>query len=258
MLKKVSDDAGCRDDGEALVENDVTSVTTGRTMAEIAAGRGRLALQSRRARRRPGETQGSRNAAAQISPRRNWRHWSTRCRPANGWLHEYKYDGYRLLLAVGDGVGHGLDPQRQGLERQVQGAGEGRGNAAGRLPDRRRGRRARRRTASRASSCSRRRSRTGKAPTLLSRLRPARSTGARTSASSPTSSARSGSPRCSRACAARSSMAIMSIGQGRGAVRGDVQAGRRGDYLEEGRRALTRHPDTRTGSRSSASTARNS
>src|SRR5689334_24013199 len=38
MLKKVTDDFAQADDGDALVDSCVTSVTTGRTMAEIAAG----------------------------------------------------------------------------------------------------------------------------------------------------------------------------------------------------------------------------
>ena len=38
MLKKVTDDFADAADGEALVDNCVTSVTTGRTMAEIASG----------------------------------------------------------------------------------------------------------------------------------------------------------------------------------------------------------------------------
>ena len=51
MLKKVDDEYAEPEDGDALVEKCVTSVTTGRTMAEIAVGQGRLAIQSRRARR---------------------------------------------------------------------------------------------------------------------------------------------------------------------------------------------------------------
>ena len=39
MLKKVTDEFADADDGDALVEQCLTSVTTGRTMAEIAAGR---------------------------------------------------------------------------------------------------------------------------------------------------------------------------------------------------------------------------
>ena len=38
MLKKVTDEFADPEDGDALVDNCVTSVTTGRTMAEIAAG----------------------------------------------------------------------------------------------------------------------------------------------------------------------------------------------------------------------------
>src|SRR4029453_606549 len=38
MLKKVTDEFADPDEGDALVDNNVTSVTTGRTMAEIAAG----------------------------------------------------------------------------------------------------------------------------------------------------------------------------------------------------------------------------
>ncbi|MFL6728660.1 MAG: DNA polymerase ligase N-terminal domain-containing protein, partial [Sphingomicrobium sp.] len=38
MLKKVTDDFADEADGDALVDNCVTSVTTGRTMAEIASG----------------------------------------------------------------------------------------------------------------------------------------------------------------------------------------------------------------------------
>src|SRR5205809_7248657 len=38
MLKKVTDEYADPDNGDALVENCVTSVTTGRTMAEIASG----------------------------------------------------------------------------------------------------------------------------------------------------------------------------------------------------------------------------
>ncbi|MEA3080798.1 MAG: bifunctional non-ous end joining protein LigD, partial [Sphingomonadales bacterium] len=58
MLKKVTDDYADPQDGDALVDNEVTSVTTGRTMAEIAAGtdvwrsnRGRQ--KGGRARRKP-------------------------------------------------------------------------------------------------------------------------------------------------------------------------------------------------------------
>ena len=53
MLKKVTDEFANPEDGDALVEQCVTSVTTDRTMAEIAAGSRRLALEPRRPERRP-------------------------------------------------------------------------------------------------------------------------------------------------------------------------------------------------------------
>ena len=71
-------------------------------MAEIAVGRGRLALQPRRAKGRPreeGRGQGAaavRGAAARDPGRRSADR--QRLDPRN------KYDGYRLLIAVGDGV----------------------------------------------------------------------------------------------------------------------------------------------------------
>ena len=66
-------------------------------------GRGRVALQSRRTEGRPRQAQGERRRRRR-SRSRSSRRSSTRCRAAAAWLHEYKYDGYRLLLAVGEGV----------------------------------------------------------------------------------------------------------------------------------------------------------
>ena len=156
MLKKVTDEFAEPEDGDALVDNCVTSVTTGRTMAEIAAGEDVWRSNRGGQKGGPGEAK-ARARRRRRSRRRSWRPWSTTCRPATSWIHEYKYDGYRLLLAVGERRRDRLDPQRQGLERQVQGAGQGRGEAARRLPDRRRGGRARRQRQARASSCSSRR-----------------------------------------------------------------------------------------------------
>ncbi|HEX8841113.1 MAG TPA: DNA polymerase ligase N-terminal domain-containing protein, partial [Sphingomicrobium sp.] len=102
MLKKVTDDYADPDDGEALVDNCVTSVTTGRTMAEIASGedvwrsnRGgqKGGWQKRRASKAPPPFQEPQLATL-----------VDEVPPGTSWIHEYKYDGYRLLLAVGDGV----------------------------------------------------------------------------------------------------------------------------------------------------------
>ncbi len=101
MLKKVTDDNAC-DDGEALVEDGLTSVTTGRTMAEITAGTD-VWLSSK-----GGKKGGRTHKAASVPP--------PDFRPpqlatlvdavpsGSGWMFEYKYDGYRLLLATGGGA----------------------------------------------------------------------------------------------------------------------------------------------------------
>ena len=80
MLKKVTDDFADPDDGDALVDNGVTSVTTGRTMAEIAAGgdewkSNRGGQKGGRARRKPSARRLLRSRS------RSWRRWLTRCRP---------------------------------------------------------------------------------------------------------------------------------------------------------------------------------
>jgi len=102
MLKKVTDEYADADDGEALVDNCVTSVTTGRTMAEIAAGED--VWRSNRGGQKGGR---GKKKASKAPPPFQEPQLATLVDdvpPGNGWIHEYKYDGYRLLLAVGDGV----------------------------------------------------------------------------------------------------------------------------------------------------------
>jgi bifunctional non-homologous end joining protein LigD len=102
MLKKVTDDYAEPDDGDALVDNDVTSVTTGRTMAEIAAGED--VWRSNRSGQKGGR---GKKMAGKAPPRFEEPQLATLVDDVptgNSWLHEYKYDGYRLLLAVGDGM----------------------------------------------------------------------------------------------------------------------------------------------------------
>ena len=100
MLKKVTDAFADHEDGDALVDNDVTSVTTGRTMAEIAAGADVW--------HSGGKTKGrGRRKAGAAPPKFAEPQLATlvdEVPTGNSWIHEYKYDGYRLLLAVGDGV----------------------------------------------------------------------------------------------------------------------------------------------------------
>jgi bifunctional non-homologous end joining protein LigD len=98
MLKKVDDEfAGS---GEALVEQYVTSVTTDRTMAEIAAGKDvwhsggkKKGRTTRKAGEKPPAFQPPQLATlVDAVP------------GGNEWIHEYKYDGYRLLLSTGGGA----------------------------------------------------------------------------------------------------------------------------------------------------------
>ena len=100
MLKKVTDDF--TGPGEALVERHVTSVTTGRSMAEIAAGEdvwksNKDGRQGGRAKRRTGPAPPP-FQAPQLAT-------LVDAVPSGpDWLFEYKYDGYRLLLSTAGGA----------------------------------------------------------------------------------------------------------------------------------------------------------
>jgi bifunctional non-homologous end joining protein LigD len=102
MLKKVTDEFADAGDGNALVDNCVTSVTTGRTMAEIASGED--VWRSNRGGQKGGR--GKRKASKAPPPFQEPQLATLVDDVPTGssWIHEYKYDGYRLLLAVGDGV----------------------------------------------------------------------------------------------------------------------------------------------------------
>ena len=133
LLRKIDDaDAGGTD---TLTETALTSVATGRTMEEIAAGKVAKLLKSspargggsrakrvgegvRRERSTGGEPPPSAGKPAATSPSRGG---SKKMLPpppftdpqlctlvdtvptGTGWLHEVKYDGYRALIAVGGG-----------------------------------------------------------------------------------------------------------------------------------------------------------
>ena len=102
MLKKVTDDFAEPEDGDALVDNCVTSVTTGRTMAEIAAGED--VWRSNRGGQKGGR---AKQKAGKAPPKFVDPQLATlvdEVPTGSGWIHEIKYDGYRLLLSVGDGV----------------------------------------------------------------------------------------------------------------------------------------------------------
>ncbi len=93
LLVKEKDDTAV-DDAEALTGGYDTSVTTGRSMAEIAAGE--AATQS-------GEAAPERSRKA---PEFRRPHLATLVEEAPGgedWIHETKFDGYRALAAIGRG-----------------------------------------------------------------------------------------------------------------------------------------------------------
>jgi len=95
LLRKIEDrDAGATDE---LVETELTSIKTGRTMQEIAEGV-RPAKQPKKAAAK--QARGAKLPAFR-APQLATLVDSV---PAgNGWLHEMKYDGYRTLIAIGKG-----------------------------------------------------------------------------------------------------------------------------------------------------------
>jgi bifunctional non-homologous end joining protein LigD len=102
MLKKVTDDFAEPDDGNALVDNCVTSVTTGRTMAEIAAGED--VWRSNRGGHKGGRAKKKIGKAPPKFVDPQLATLVDEVPTGSSWIHEIKYDGYRLLLSVGDGV----------------------------------------------------------------------------------------------------------------------------------------------------------
>jgi len=102
MLKKVTDDYANPDNGDELVEEFTTSVTTDRTMAEIASGSD--VWRSNRGGQKGGR---ARKKASEAPPPFEQPQLATlvdEVPPGANWLFEYKYDGYRLLLATGSGA----------------------------------------------------------------------------------------------------------------------------------------------------------
>ena len=186
MLKKVTDDFADPADGDALVDNCVTSVTTGRTMAEIAAGEdvwrsNRGGQKGGRAKRKPGK-------APPPFEEPQLATLVDEVPPGTGWIHEYKYDGYRLLLAVGEGVAtRGRGTARTGATSSRRWSRPRPGSPPAASSTVRRWRSTKR--ANRASSCFSRRSRTRKAPTSSSTPSIFSSIAGRTSAGFPTSNA---------------------------------------------------------------------
>lgn len=117
LLRKVADDhAGS---SEHLVERGLTSVLTGRSMAQIAADKqGSQSLAGKQGKRfaEAMEHAARHNATAAAKPKRRAKRQTAARLPAfepvqlatlvdavptgNDWMHEIKFDGYRLLAAV--------------------------------------------------------------------------------------------------------------------------------------------------------------
>ncbi|MFL6743503.1 MAG: DNA ligase D [Sphingomicrobium sp.] len=112
MLKKVTDDFADEADGDALVDNCVTSVTTGRTMAEIASGED--VWRSNRGGQKGGRAKRKGGKAPPPFVEPQLATLVDDVPPGDSWIHEIKYDGYRLLLSVGDGVATAFT--RKGLD----------------------------------------------------------------------------------------------------------------------------------------------
>jgi bifunctional non-homologous end joining protein LigD len=112
MLKKVSDEYADPENGNELVDEGTTSVTTGRTMAEIAAGED--VWRSNRSGQKGGRAKKKAGGAPPAFEPPQLATLVDDVPTGSDWLYEYKYDGYRLLLSIGDGVAsaftrHGKD-----------------------------------------------------------------------------------------------------------------------------------------------------
>lgn len=112
LLRKVGDDEAGEDD--VLVERALTSVLTGRSMAEIAADKeAAQSLKGAKGKAFGDKMQAARDHNAQVAkkPRRAAARLPSFAAPqlatlvdavpaGNEWMHEIKFDGYRALIAV--------------------------------------------------------------------------------------------------------------------------------------------------------------
>jgi len=98
LLRKVADaQAGGTD---TLTDQALTSVATGRTMAQIAEGKPAKAKPAGKAKAAPRRTKAKMAAPPAFQPPALCT-LVDRVPAGQGWLHEIKYDGYRALIAVG-------------------------------------------------------------------------------------------------------------------------------------------------------------
>ena len=120
LLRKIDDQYA--EEGDALVEHGLTSVLTGRAMAEIAADKkGEHSLKGKQGKAFAKEMDkaGARNAKKAKPQRKTGRKPAAGKPPkfrqpqlatlvdavpaGNGWMHEIKFDGYRALIAAAGG-----------------------------------------------------------------------------------------------------------------------------------------------------------
>ncbi|ASJ92280.1 DNA ligase D [Porphyrobacter sp. CACIAM 03H1] len=107
LLRKVTD--AYAEEGDALVEQALTSIATGRSMAEIEAGKAAEPIPSPtspkpKARKKPGRAA---NAGVGKLPSFRKPQLATlvdAVPTGNGWMHEIKFDGYRALVSAGGGT----------------------------------------------------------------------------------------------------------------------------------------------------------
>lgn len=99
LLRKVTD--GFAQEGEVLVEQALTSVSTGRSMAAIAAGKQGKAPAAPKATPAPKPAPAPKRTAKLPAFRAPQLATLVDTVPTgNGWMHEIKFDGYRALIAV--------------------------------------------------------------------------------------------------------------------------------------------------------------
>ena len=86
-----------------IVERGLTSVRSGRTMEEIAAGNVEWVEGFRFKEARPSKKKGAGRAIRPPSWRRSLPRSAEAPPAGDAWLHEIKFDGYRAIAAVGSG-----------------------------------------------------------------------------------------------------------------------------------------------------------
>jgi bifunctional non-homologous end joining protein LigD len=108
LLRKIDD--GYAGGTDTLVETALTSVTTGRTMQEIAEGKKPKKVEKARAKKKAPASRGrstSKGKAKGAPPAFSPPQLCTlvdSVPDGSAWMHEVKYDGYRAVIAVGGGT----------------------------------------------------------------------------------------------------------------------------------------------------------